>query len=322
VMSAWLLIIVAVITVAVGISPLNGSQKQGFWLHSVIGYILFVTIFFQPILGMFNLVYGGKKWFPTILLRVHSFMGQMFVAFAMFIQVPLGLLKIGYGIAFFVLWFLYAFSLVTAYGIFVGMAAKMKLRVEDGEDEDEAAEFARLENLNRSRRGSAVSNKSGASRRGSNVEAAKPAWAEEAAFQEELHIEKLEQKAERLKKRRMSMSDVLDIIAAGSIPTQLSKQPDPEYDDGGKLVVGAGSSKAARRRASISEGMEARMSTRRSSFAEAGRASLARRGSVAAEGRNSTYAGPRRASVDDSAPTQGRASVRVANRGTFRDMNG
>ena len=55
------------------------------------------------------------------------------------------------------------------------------------------------------------------------------------------------------------------------------------------------------RRASISEGMEARMSTRRSSFAEAGRASLARRGSVAAEGRNSTYAGPRRASVDDSA---------------------
>merc|ERR1711871_87958 len=122
IMSAWVMIICAVIVVAVGVAPLNISALHGHWGHSVVGYFLVCLIFFQPLLGWFNLQYGGKNWFPEILLRLHGFVGQLFVGFAIFVQVPLGIIKIGYGLGALVLWLLYGMMLMAAYGFILGCA--------------------------------------------------------------------------------------------------------------------------------------------------------------------------------------------------------
>lgn len=310
---------------------------QGHWLHSVNGYFLLSLLLFQPALGAYNLAFGGKKWFPDWLFRLHSFVGQIFVGFAMFLQVPMGILKIGYGRIPFTMWLIFSALLVIAYGGFQRIASKMKLRVQEEPDSEEEAEFARLENMalasrrgsQASRRGSQTSNRGGGSRRGSNVDTAHPTWALGAVYEEEKKMVVLEQKVERLAKRRMSMSDVLDIITKGKRDVD-----DEVAGESAQNRFGAGSDARSRRRASISEGMEARLGanmTQRMSMHDAatmvqrgrrgtidnvggGRSSV-RRGSVDGGG----YQG-RRGSFTEG-DSGGRASVRVAGRGTFRDMN-
>jgi len=303
---AYLLIICAIILVSSGIAPLNISGKQGNSVHSIMGYILFSMLLFQPMLGWFNLIYGAKTWHSPFFFRLHSFVGKVFVLFAIFVQVPLGILKIGWGTLAFALWYVYGVSLVVGFSAFMALSHRLNKKVAPAEEDDEADEaFHQLEIKNKSRRQTELEQKS---RRATDVGVAHPDWAVNQVIKDEERLTKLEQKAERAKNRRMSLSDITELLTKG-------KMRDKDLPDDKDLTYGAGTSKAARRRASISEGMStkgydvgaAERASRRMSFAEAGRASMAasRRGSVSQEQR----------------PSEGRASVRVARRGSYRDMN-
>merc|ERR1712224_695190 len=105
----YLFVIIGIIIVAVGVAPLNISGKEGSPVHSVCGYILLVMIAAQPALGVYNLLYGGRKTHPELLFRMHAFLGKVFLSFAMLVQVPLGIIKIGWGPAWFAIWYVYCF---------------------------------------------------------------------------------------------------------------------------------------------------------------------------------------------------------------------
>merc|ERR1712054_287163 len=195
----------------------------------------------------------------------------------------------------------------------MSFSKRLKRKIAPEEDSEEEDHFHQLAVQNKSRRATEMEQKN--SRRGS-VDTAHPNWAMDQVMKDDERMTRLELKAERLTKRRMSLSDIASYMTTGKVK--------PEIPTDEELKYGAGSSLKHRRRNSITEGMiergqlDSKMSdadrgSRRMSFKEAaGRASVSRRSSIQ---------GSRRGSVNEG-PSDGRASVRVAKRGSFRDMNG
>jgi len=283
-------LIPAIIVVAVGVAPNNGK-----YAHSIIGYLLLALIIAQIILTLVLRKYGhAKQWKDPsnpkyTVYRVKHFNGFAIYLLLLYIETPIGILRIGYGAGAFFGWFAYLAFLHLLHFIWVKTAqcASLSKKVHPAKEVvDEELEAPPPSQKYRSKSVSP-------SRRVSLQDHHKP-W-----FVKDDHV----QKEERSQKRRETIANQLRRKSQTNLFSQVAD--------------------AVQRRRSFSEGLSEVFSDRPKLESE--RLSMARAtgGERRASQRVSTYEGPRdtgNTAVQESTQRMGsrRASMR---RGSVSNMN-